>query len=523
MKRKLATYTNMFCAHTQKLTYKLSFSALAFFLACALALPVTFAHTNFAYADVRRADIIYGESVESRELSVNDCPDISAEYACVMDESGKIYFERNASSAANIASITKVMTAIVATDIAPLELEVTVNEDAASIGESTAGLAAGDVLNLDQALYALLVPSGNDASLAIALSVGSYLIDASQNSKKLPSYINPNDYASLDAQNNDDALSAFVDAMNKCADSLGCTNTVYTNPHGLDDEGYEGNLHSSASDQALIAKRALQNEKIAAIVSGGSCEISLNRAGETISIYLETTDALLEMYEYTKGIKTGFTNLAGACFLGAAEKDNLLLYASVLRASDESERFIDAQTLFEWTYSHIISYPVAHSDITTSMIESRTSSGISDSKSTSNSKANGTSASNEEDVNYIDVPVLAYVAHEDWIDKTVPATLQNQDAAVTIFDLNGNVSQSIEYESVSGNIHAGDHIATLHLYQRNTEIGTYNLVATEDVSAPNFFEGCGIWWDRLFRGFSGQATQAESYLVNTTPLVRNNA
>ena len=68
-------------------------------------------------------------------------------------------------------------------------------------------------------------------------------------------------------------------------------------------------------------------------------------------------------------------------------------------------------------------------------------------------------------------------------------------------------------------MHAGDKIGTLTFKQRNSVMATVDLIAAEDVNAPDLFEGIGVWWDRLFRGFSGQSTVAESVLYNETPLV----
>lgn len=122
-------------------------------------------------------------------------------------------------------------------------------------------------------------------------------------------------------------------------------------------------------------------------------------------------------------------------------------------------------------------------------------------------------------MNGTEVPVVAEVAHSGWIDKTVKATLRDPAAAVTIFDLNGNVSQSLEFDELAGNVKEGDKVGTITFKQRNTVIATMDLVACEDVDAPDFFEGDGVWWDRLFRSFSGGQEVARSITLNETPLV----
>ena len=117
------------------------------------------------------------------------------------------------------------------------------------------------------------------------------------------------------------------------------------------------------------------------------------------------------------------------------------------------------------------------------------------------------------------VPVVAEVALADWTDKTVKATVADPDAAVQIFDLNGNVSQSVEYDNVSGSVKAGKKIGTITFKQRNQVIATMDLIAAEDAPAPNAIESIGIWFDRLIKGFTGGQTVATSQLLNETPLL----
>ncbi len=447
---------------------------VSWLLAAALSFGVALAPVS-SYADVRKADVIYGQTVDSRGLSVAQCPSIDAEYAIVMDSEGTVYFERNATSSTQIASITKVMTAVVALDavrdgVVSSDTSVTVSAAAAAVGESSAGLQAGDVMSLETALKALLVPSGNDAAVAIAETVGAALSGSS------------------DA---DAAEAAFVDKMNATASDLGCVDTVYENPHGLDFDEYEGSLHSTAADVAKVVQHAMTNEEFRSIVSGGSTAIVVDRAdGSKATIDLESTDEFLDIYEYAIGVKTGFTELAGESFAGAANNGERELYAIVLHSSSESQRFADAEALCTWVYQHVISYQLANSSRTAIM-------------------------------DGAEVPVVAEVAHADWIDKTVEATVSDPDAAATIFDLNGNVSQSLEFDEVKGDVKAGDKVGTISFKQRNTTIATLDMVACEDVSAPSFFEGIGIWWDRLFRGLSGQQQMAQSITVNETPLVND--
>ena len=446
-------------------------AALACILACALAASPLFALD--AYAEVRRADIVMGESVEARGLAVSSCPSIDATYAILMDSNGTIYFERDADTQTQIASITKIMTALVALDFADLSTEITVSESAAAVGESSAELVAGDVLTLEDALAALLVSSGNDAAQAIAETLGASMADTS------------------DAER---AVDAFVDAMNEKAQQLGMTNSLFANPHGLDYGEYADDMHCSARDVAIMCAYAMQITAFRDTVSQATATIEVERGGALVTIELESTDQMLGSYEGACGIKTGFTALAGQCFAGACERDGVLYYAIVLNSSSETQRFTDVETLFDWAFEHLIDYPLAHSAETMTLETSQGSR---------------------------EVPVIAYVAHTSWIDRTVAATLADPDASIEVFDLNGNVSQEVSFNEISGDVRVGDVVGTVTFYQRNQVVAEMDLIATEELLGPNFFESIGIWWDRLLRSFSGDDGVADSLVVNETPLIND--
>ena len=428
------------CATTAGHAERMSFACtlviaflLSLFAICAL--PVQ------AHAEVLKADIVGGATVGERGLSVAECPSIDAEFAVLMDSDGNVLFSRLGDDESQIASLTKVMTAIVAIDNAPADLHISVS-----------------------------------AALAIAEAVGSSMIAS-----------NP----SL----GDDPVEVFVAAMNAKAAELGCTNTVYENPHGLDDEEYAGELHSTAHDQALVARCAMSYQRIREIVSGGSTTIQVTREGAKESIDLETTDLLLEMYDKAIGIKTGVTLLAGPSFMGAANNEGREFYSVVLGSSDEYQRFIDTQTLFEWGYEHVANLKLANSDKYASM---------------------GRGAEARE------VPVIADVAHLDWPDKTVSATMADPNASITIFDLEGNVSQVVELNELHGNVRAGDKVGTITFKQHNEVIAQQDLVACQDLAAPNPIEALVIWWQDVTGGSNAIDPADRSEVYNVMPILDDN-
>lgn len=186
---------------------RLSRRALGFALALLLALPL--GAPARAFADVRGTDEILGASVEARGLPAVVCPNVTASFALVMDDEGTVLFSRGALERSHIASITKIMTAIVALDSGvPLDSTVTVSQEAAQVGESSASLWAGDTLTLEAALAGLMIPSGNDAAIAIAETLGE----------------------GMKTDDSQTANEAFVAAMNAKAAELGMTETLFSNP-----------------------------------------------------------------------------------------------------------------------------------------------------------------------------------------------------------------------------------------------------------------------------------------------------
>ena len=439
-------------------------------LCCAISL---FALSTPALADVRNSDRITESSIEERGLTTALCPNIEANYAILVDANGKVYFERDAHAPVKIASITKVMTALVAMDYDPsMKMTITVSEEAAAIGESSASLVEGDTMDLKNALTAMMVASGNDAAESVATSIGKAML-------KDEGHPGASDKKSVER---------FVQAMNDKAAELGLEDSVFANPHGLDDGEYAGDHHSTAADVAAEVKVAMENETFRSIVGSEEATIKLKRDGETVKVDLTSTDELLSAYEGTVGVKTGFTDEAGGCFAGANDYEGGEYYAIVLDSPDEYQRFLDTQDLWNWCYKYLQDYKLANSPETIEVQMGETT---------------GT------------YPVIARVAHLDWIDKSVTATISDPEATVNVFSLEGNISQECEFYDVHGTIHAGDVIGRIVFKQRNNEVASTDLIAAENVDAPNPFEAIGIWWERLW----GNDAVAKSEVVNTTPLL----
>jgi D-alanyl-D-alanine carboxypeptidase (penicillin-binding protein 5/6) len=307
------------CAQGRRWQGSVLRALLCFLLACALAglFPV------YALAAIQGSDYVGSTTVTDRNLNITEAPAIEAKYGILVDSDGNVLWSRGANKKSAMASITKVMTAVVALENANLDDEYTVSSAAASIGESSAGLKAGEKLSLESLLELMLVHSSNDAANVIAEGVSG-------------------------------SSDAFVEKMNEKAADLGLKNTHYVDPEGLDQSGH----YTTASDISVLVRYAMKNETFRDIVKmktttqtyGGSTHTFIN------------TNALLATWDSCIGVKTGYTDSAGECLASAAEKDGVELYAVVLGCTDEVQRFTDSYKLLDWGFSHYRSYTLASAD-----------------------------------------------------------------------------------------------------------------------------------------------------------------
>ena len=442
-------------------------------------------------------DKLYGEGLSQRNMSIKDCPNISAQYAILTDKNGNIIYERNAYESSKIASLTKIMTAIIGIENAELTEEFSISEDAVKIGESSAGLWKDDVIDMKSALYALMVPSGNDAAEAICEFIGKKLIDKKDERIRLKSVEDVENEAAekeIDIEEVEDVYAANVDqaftmAMNAKANELGCVNSCFTNAHGLDDEEFSNNnQHSCAADMAKITKYAMQNDLFRKIVSGGDTTIMVKRNSSPVEIKLASTDILIGNYEGCLGVKTGHTDIAGACFSGAAiDQDGTEIYTIVLKSENETERFIDTQKLFDWYFTNKVYFKPA--------LETST---------------RQTMTINEETK---DVGVVANLVHSEWVGCKFPVTTETQDTAIPILSIAGNLHLEVNPAEIKGNFKAGDKVAELILTQHNTEVGKVNLIAVNDQPAPNIFQIVGVAFDRLGKNIANANTVFEHEIL----------
>ena len=254
---------------------------------------------------------------------------IYSESAILMDsKTGKILYEKNSNEKKYPASTTKILTAIIAIENCNLSDTVSASYNAImSIpsGYSIAEIKENEVLTVEQLLNVFLIHSANEAGYILAEHIAG-------------------------------SISNFADLMNQKASEIGCTNTHFTNPSGIQDE----NHYSTAHDMALIAQYCMKNETFRQIVSKTSYTLEpTDKTSE--ERYFVTTNDLMKTsseyyYPYCIGIKTGYTSQAKNCLISASQKDGLELITVVLGAefteNGKSARNTDTINLFNYGFEN---------------------------------------------------------------------------------------------------------------------------------------------------------------------------
>jgi D-alanyl-D-alanine carboxypeptidase len=240
-------------------------------------------------------------------------PTITGSAAVVMeDPCGAVLHGLNPHSPLPPASLTKIATALVAVDYLDMNQVIDVIIDGGALSMQTdatvMGLKPGQRLSLADLVGGMMMRSGNDAAITIAEAVAG-------------------------------SEEAFADLMNQKAAALGLEDTHFANSHGLDDPQH----YTSAFDIAVLGQQLLRNPRLAQIVQSKS--YTPNWDGGP----LQNINLLLGNYPGAIGIKTGYTDLAGATIVGAAERDGRRLVVSVLQSGDP---YVDASALLDWAFNN---------------------------------------------------------------------------------------------------------------------------------------------------------------------------
>lgn len=269
-----------------------------------LSSPIPDSLSKFFYPSSKTSSL-WLPTTKQLKNDVLDEPDLLAKSALAYDlTTNTVLFSKNPSEKLPIASLTKIMTAIVALENLKSTDMVTVDTKAATIGEDSMGLAAGEKLTVQELMYGLFLNSGNDA--AEALAEGSPF-----------------------------GRENFVYQMNKKAEDLGLSATHFTNPSGLQGDGKQ---YSTAEDLLVITRYSLEKPLIAEIAQLPYFFIPYSENHKAFELYNETN--LLTTYPGVKGMKTGYTDEAGLCLITYLEYKGHKIIAVILNSPSRREEMI---------------------------------------------------------------------------------------------------------------------------------------------------------------------------------------
>lgn len=257
-------------------------------------------------------------------------PVVTCKAWCFVDaESGQYIDGDNADAIRDPASITKIMTCHLVLKLADedpsiLDETITFSEAADETSGSTSALKAGEQLPIRELLYGLMLPSGNDASVALAEHCGEKWLTKAEGS----------------------GYERFIQEMNEEAARLGMANTGYENPHGLTAKGHR----TTASDMAKLAVAAMRNDLFREIVATRQyvCHVQ-SVDGYTRDAVWNNTNRLLKLEGYS-GIKTGTTDPAGACLVSCATRGERTVIGVILGASCTDSRYADTRNLYRYIW-----------------------------------------------------------------------------------------------------------------------------------------------------------------------------
>lgn len=379
-----------------------------------------------------KAQAAFSIDLEENNAYIDQCGSIFM----LNTDTGVTIFEKNARDKMYPASTTKMMTALLAIELCPdMNTMVTVDEEIEKILMGTdstkAGLKPNERISMLDLLYCLMLPSGNDAALAIA------------------SYIGGGD------------IELFVALMNERAQQLGCVNTNFVNPHGLHDD----NHYSCAYDLSLIAAKAMEFPVFATVVQSTHHQLPASNKNEARYVY--NTNHLMNVnysstyyYSYCKGIKTGRTSKAGNCFVGYATKNGYNYICVCMGAPMLNEEkgvrfnaaFITARELFDWCFNNLSLKEVVAANSVVQTVDLDL-------------------AWNQDQLTLIP---------EESFTTLLPATITGT-AVMKSYEAKPEYIAEDGSIRVTAPIKKGDVVATMTLTFAGEEIGKVNLVASESI------------------------------------------
>lgn len=235
------------------------------------------------------------QNVQNDEFCVREVKSGTSGAVCIEQSSKRVLFEDGKDVLRCPASTTKILTALIAIERLPLDKKVIVQKYAEGVEGSSIYLKEGDEITVEDLLYGLMLRSGNDAAVTLAIEVAG-------------------------------SVEAFADIMNERAKEIGARNSHFVNPHGLHDD----NHYTTAYDLALVCAKAYENDVFLRIANTKQRKITVG--GE--DRYIANKNKLLKLFDGANGVKTGYTKKSGRCLVGGAKRGDMQLITVVLNHGD---------------------------------------------------------------------------------------------------------------------------------------------------------------------------------------------
>lgn len=368
---------------------------------------------------------------------------IEAQSAIVMDaNSGKILYEKDAYSEREPASVTKIVTCMLALEYLQLDQEVKAKRSGTKMG-SIINVKKGEVFTAEQLIYALMLPSANDAAVTLAEEIGG-------------------------------DVDSFCKMMDEYAKKCGAKSTHFRNPNGLNWAGQEDHL-TTAYDLAMVTKEALKNETFRKVVSTLTYTIPATNKSKARKLvntnkflwpdsYYEKLEAKEKKkknpekvyrapeYDGVIGVKTGLTSTAGGCFVGTVDRNGTELIAVVLH-SDQNQRFGDTAKLWDYTLENCYATTILHPQ---------------------------------------DSVVAKVRVKRGAVRNVEAATLEEAAVTVSNGESTDEVRVEISKENITAPVKKGDKVGVLKVYNGEKLMDQTELYAVSDVEEGGFLSIFGV-------------------------------
>ena len=328
---------------------------------------------------------------------------------------GKVIYEKNSHEKLAPASMTKMMSMLVIVEniengVIGWDDMVTASENASKMGGSQILLETGEQMSVTDLFKGVAVASGNDAVVALAEAIAG-------------------------------TEEEFVSMMNTRAKELGLTDTVFKNPHGLDD----ANHYSSAYDMMLIARELVKHEKV---LEYTAIYEDYLRKGTDKELWLVNTNKLTRFYPGVDGLKTGFTDTAGYCLTATAKKNGMRLIAVVMGEADSKVRNAEVTSMLDYGFAQYKVNEILNTNTIISKVEIE--------------------KGKEKEIELVPIKSATVVTK-----KT--ETL-------------GKITYDLHLDSVKAPVKIGDKVGTLDILENGSKIDQIDVTVKEDVKKANFLD-----------------------------------